>query len=551
MLRWFLSLSIRWKLQLGFFTVTMITTIFNRMLASHELDKMVQIAQTNNVEPAVVEQLQANHSAYIFNSFWESGLEFAIQFMIIGVVASIFVRPIKALCDALKAMEQGDMTKGVKNTSFDEIGVLERSFNSMLNVLNNLLGNVNERGKEMGQSAYQIATISHEIAEISRHENQRSTEVGSATDQLSSISQTVEQLAQDAAHRAQKTEAHAQEGMSKVQENISLMQQTAQDVNQASHEIAELEAAAEKIHNIIGTINSIAEKTNLLSLNAAIEAARAGEQGRGFAVVADEVRSLSQSTSQSLDEISTIIDTLTGRVSQVTTTMGTVVERVQSTQERAHETADVINMMAAEASESAIAGNKITEASQEQGQQFLALKDTLNGLFETLGESSSKVETTAAIGDDLFNVTEKMKKLLSGFVFNYEEMIEQQQHEKREHPRAQHSLLTKINNGSGHIEGITTDLSLSGIQLRLPSEVKDAENVVMKIYLPYADIKQYKQQTPMCFSGKVVWSKLDEKNHREQYSYGIEFTNVSEEQRHQIKQAFEFFSKNIEYRQAV
>ena len=42
---WFRSLSIRWKLQFGFFLVTMITTVYNRMLASHELGKMVEIAQ--------------------------------------------------------------------------------------------------------------------------------------------------------------------------------------------------------------------------------------------------------------------------------------------------------------------------------------------------------------------------------------------------------------------------------------------------------------------------------------------------------------------------
>lgn len=550
MFRWFLALSIRWKLQFGFFAVTMITTIFNRMQVSQELEKMVQIAQVNNVAPAVIEQLQANYSTYIFNSFWESGIEFIIQFIIIGFVATMFVRPIKALCDALKAVENGDMTKGVKNTSLDEIGVLERSFNSMLNMLNNLLGNVSERGKEMGQSAYQIATISHEIAEVSRNENQRSEEVSTATEQLNHISQTVEQLAQEAAQRAQQTEVHAQEGMGKVQDNISLMEQTAQDVGQASNEIAELEAAAEKIHNIIGTISTIAEKTNLLSLNAAIEAARAGEQGRGFAVVADEVRSLSQSTSQSLGEISSIIDTLTRRVSQVTNTMTTVVERVQSTQERAHETAEVINMMAAEASESALAGNKITQASQEQGQQLDALQQTLDSLFATLGESSSKVETTAAIGDDLFNVTEKMKKLLSGFVFDYEERIEQQQHEQRQYPRAQHSLLAKIPQGHSHIEGISSDLSLSGIQLRMPLALDENDEVAMKLYLPYDDIQEYENQIPMQFSGHIVWSKEEERNGRHQYIYGIEFVDLNEEQRRQIELAFNFFSKNAEYQKA-
>lgn len=81
MLNWFLRLSIRWKLQLGFFMVTMITTVFNRLLAVHELDKMIELARTAQVSALVIQELEGNRSTYIFNSIWESGIEFTIQFM--------------------------------------------------------------------------------------------------------------------------------------------------------------------------------------------------------------------------------------------------------------------------------------------------------------------------------------------------------------------------------------------------------------------------------------------------------------------------------------
>jgi len=57
--------------------------------------------------------LPKNHEAYIFNSFWESGLEFAAQFILIGLIASAFVRPIQLLCQALQALEKGDLTLNV------------------------------------------------------------------------------------------------------------------------------------------------------------------------------------------------------------------------------------------------------------------------------------------------------------------------------------------------------------------------------------------------------------------------------------------------------
>jgi methyl-accepting chemotaxis protein len=78
--------------------------------------------------------------------------------------------------------------------------------------------------------------------------------------------------------------------------------------------MADIEQSAEKIGQIIGTIDEIAFQTNLLALNAGIEAARAGDSGRGFAVVAQEVRALAQRSAEAAREIKTLVSTTKAQV---------------------------------------------------------------------------------------------------------------------------------------------------------------------------------------------------------------------------------------------
>lgn len=543
MVNWFLALSIRWKLQLGFFTVTMITTVYNRILAAHELGSMVEIARSNGVSADIVRQLEENHSAYIFNSFWESGIEFVLQFFVIGLVASLFVKPILSLCQSLKAVEKGDLTKGVTISSQDELGVLEQSFNEVLNSLNHIMREVDSSGKEMEQSAYQIAKISREIAEVGRQEESRSAEVSNVTEQLQHISENVQSLAQGATDRAKKTEERAHEGIRMVKKNISEMEGTAQEVNEAVQNITELEKATSQIHAIIATIQAIAEQTNLLALNAAIEAARAGEQGRGFAVVADEVRKLAERTSNSASEVSGIIGQLSGQVQQVTSSMNVVVGKVHENQKVAGETAAVIEHMAGEVAETAKANTGISTASIEQIKNVRLLQDTLVQLFATLSESSAKVETTAAIGESLHKVTGTLNTLMSGFIFDSVLVIEPGQHEKRNFPRISNRLLVQVKQGNAVFECSSLDFSLNGMRLALNEQLNDKQQLEVEIYLPKDNLEQYEKQIPLKLHSKINWQRtVNGKN-----QCGITFENVTQSANTKMRECFHHFNKSPEF----
>lgn len=109
--------------------------------------------------------------------------------------------------------------------------------------------------------------------------------------------------------------------LSNINNSLNEMSLSMQDMSKTNSDIEnfikDTDAETKKTDEILEFINSLSKQTNLLGLNAAIESARAGEQGKGFNIVASEIRKLSQSSSDSINEINNVLKNIQNSLSEI------------------------------------------------------------------------------------------------------------------------------------------------------------------------------------------------------------------------------------------
>ncbi len=171
---------------------------------------------------------------------------------------------------------------------------------SITNPVNRVIERLTAAESALATASSDIGSASHELAD-------GASEQAAAVEQTSSALEEMASMTRQNADNAQMTNE-------KTQSTTQLVTDGSASMRAMSDAMTEISDKADKISQIIKTIEDISFQTNLLALNAAVEAARAGEAGKGFAVVADEVRNLSQRSAQAARDTSELI---TGTVESV------------------------------------------------------------------------------------------------------------------------------------------------------------------------------------------------------------------------------------------
>jgi len=340
---------------------------------------------------------------------------------IMGFIAVFFPRLILTQLERMQETlnsilsGHGDLTARLPVAGNDELGVLGKSFNSLLMSLQELVAGVVETANHVEKSADDLNKAAAENSQSIETQAHSLNSVATAVNEMGAAIHEVSGNTQNVSSEANNATENANDVTNTFNNAMSEIGALATNVESSAEVIGKLEEEAQGIVSVLDVIKGIAEQTNLLALNAAIEAARAGEQGRGFAVVADEVRSLASRTQESTEHINEMIARLQAGVNESVRSMMEGKEKASTTVNLASEAEEAIGQITGYLS--SISGHIIQVASAVEEQTAVVEEinknvTSVNDLSQAGTERAKFVSTSTA---ELHDYALQLKQQMSRF----------------------------------------------------------------------------------------------------------------------------------------
>ena len=307
-----------------------------------------------------------------------------------AVAVSLFLRqflsPITKLSDTVNAVAGGNTAARSQLTGQDEIGQLGRSFDNLLDerlaalekatlenetinnsaigllqgvfqlsnkdltvraavtedIIGTVSASVNQLADEIGTTLADVRDVATEVRRTSVSLQEQAKFVESAAQaerhSLDAMAETltrttqqltdVAQLSNTSSATALKTAVATQAAQQAVEGTVRGMDALRESISETEKRFKRLGERSQEISSAVALVNTISERTHVLSLNASMQAATAGEAGRGFAVVAQEVQRLSDSSRQATAQISQLVTNIQAETNETLLTMNRLISDV-------------------------------------------------------------------------------------------------------------------------------------------------------------------------------------------------------------------------------
>ncbi|MDF2607010.1 MAG: hypothetical protein K0S34_1205 [Bacillales bacterium] len=343
--------------------------------------------------------------------------------VLIYLFTNSITKPLNRLSINAEKIGQGDLSITVESYRKDEIGILSKSFNHMLDNLRSIIKSIDKNSNELTSSSSQLLKNANETSDMSSQISEKLVEIAENTNiQYKNSEESVKVIEEmaigvnliakssfNASELSSNTLEEIEDGNCKVNLLIEQMQAVSKSVNESAASVMDLQNHSKEIEDIIKIIREISAQTNLLALNAAIEAARAGEAGRGFSIVADEVRKLAEQSEKATGNIQQIIDKINTNTNSTVGKMEVVLSDVKKGMIEVEETGEVFKNIL-----TSINGvNDQIQDVSSTSEQMSAAAEQITASAIQISKNSEQVATSITEISDITKEQDKLVHLIT------------------------------------------------------------------------------------------------------------------------------------------
>jgi methyl-accepting chemotaxis protein len=312
------------------------------------------------------------------------------------------VRPLSIVVGSLRRLAEGDLTvraDGVRTD--DELGHLSAALDNTATSLQKMVGSVSQHAGAMATAS---TRLSDNAAEIAASAAQTSAQAGIVSGSAAQVSGNVNTVAAG----SDEISVSLGEIARNTNDAVTVASDAVAEAQATNATVARLGISSQEIGEVVKTINTIAEQTNLLALNATIEAARAGEAGKGFAVVASEVKELAQETARATGDIAQRVQTIRTDTDDAVAAIGRITEIINRISDYQTVVATSVEEQTATTAEM---NRNVTEAANGSG----AIASNIAGVAESATITARGAARTQQEAYDMAKLSEDLHATVAAF----------------------------------------------------------------------------------------------------------------------------------------
>lgn len=305
----------------------------------------------------------------------------------------------------------------------DEVGDLAKAIDTLQKALQNIVSkiaqstdNIKMAANELGVTAkntnYTMKQVEDAVSSISENITEQAKSTKTTTDNIVLMGDQIGRTSEEVGLLNQNADVmrkSSEQASYTIQQLRQINDKVKESINTITRQTNLTNESAQKIQAAIGIISSIAEETNLLSLNASIEAARAGESGRGFAVVASQIQKLAEQSNSSSCEIEEITNTLISNSDEAVEIMRQVHEIIDSQSQNMSDTENIVSKVMDGINTSLEKIEKIEYATEQLESSRNRIVETVEGLSDIAEQNAASTEETFAQTSQVSNTFEQIE----------------------------------------------------------------------------------------------------------------------------------------------